>query len=126
MKNLCKLSIYRGFLEKLRSEADSNRCRRFCRPVTKPLIHRTLFAVCCLLWPHNCGANVQKNIKSPKLMHKFRAFSQNLLTLHLPKAHLSPKTYRKKLCDMLMSCGLASRRPYCQGCEHLRSWIYNF
>ncbi|MBR3911057.1 MAG: hypothetical protein IKJ48_00135, partial [Alistipes sp.] len=31
------------------------------------------------------GANVQKNIKPPKLMRKFRAFSQNLLTLHLPK-----------------------------------------
>ena len=27
----------------VRSEADSNRCRRFCRPVTKPLIHRTIF-----------------------------------------------------------------------------------
>ena len=46
MKNLCKLSIYRGFLEKLRSEADSNRCRRFCRPVTKPLIHRTIMLDC--------------------------------------------------------------------------------
>ena len=57
MKNLCKLSIYRGFLEKLRSEADSNRCRRFCRPVTKPLIHRTIteFAICSLIRSANIG-----------------------------------------------------------------------
>ena len=25
----------------VRSEADSNRCRRFCRPLVKPLAHRT-------------------------------------------------------------------------------------
>ena len=26
----------------LRSEADSNRCRRFCRPLVKPLAHQTI------------------------------------------------------------------------------------
>ena len=26
----------------VRSEADSNRCRRFCRPLVKPLAHQTI------------------------------------------------------------------------------------
>ena len=26
----------------VRSEADSNRCRRFCRPLVKPLAHQTM------------------------------------------------------------------------------------
>ena len=38
-KNPLRTVVQKGFV---RSEADSNRCRRFCRPVTKPLIHRTL------------------------------------------------------------------------------------
>ena len=29
----------------LRSQADSNRCARFCRPVTKPLIHATRLSI---------------------------------------------------------------------------------
>ena len=37
-KNPLRTIVQKGFL---RSEADSNRCRRFCRPLVKPLAHQT-------------------------------------------------------------------------------------
>ena len=71
-----------------RSEADSNRCRRFCRPLVKPLAHQTI-AIGCNYLATIRSANIQKNLKLPKLLPKIDAFSEKLLTLHrytaLPK-----------------------------------------
>ena len=39
-----KSKIHRNEPCPLRCVPDSNGCKRFCRPVTKPLIHRTIFA----------------------------------------------------------------------------------
>ena len=37
-----KSSVRNSNAALVRSEADSNRCRRFCRPLVKPLAHQTI------------------------------------------------------------------------------------
>ena len=48
----CPPRLSGGFA--LRCLADSNRRRRFCRPLTKPLIQRTKPYNLCLLWKSEC------------------------------------------------------------------------
>lgn len=88
----------------VRSEADSNRCRRFCRPLAKPLTHQTNFVGSL---PNRYGESPQgdrnntdseckytKKYKTSKILRRYRFFLRKLLPLHRTNARFraSPRS----------------------------------